>query len=304
MDNLYKEFTKQYLNIIFQQVQNETYKVVHGDTLSTIAQKFHTTVQKLQQLNNIDDPNKIFVDQELIVRETNTTDETDTSDKLETRDTAKTVSNKSNNSDKNKIVHVVREGQTLLGIAKTYGINVKLLAKMNKIQDVNTINVGRKLVIPKKARLKDTAKKQKEVGANTGSNKIQFIARVIYSQTSTVATDQQIQLVCSVIKNRIGHPGFSYAKDAYSCVNSKREFSCINDPSNKNWNEFKPNLNARTKNAMNLAKLLYSGKFTPTNKEVVFYHDKSINKDFSNKYWDAYQVKQTQHFIFYGIKQK
>lgn len=304
MDNLYKEFTKQYLNIIFQQVQNEMYTVVHGDTLSTIAQKFHTSVQKLQKLNGIEDPNKIFVDQKLKVKETNTTNGIDTPNKLETRDAVKTVSNNSNNSNKNKIVHVVREGQTLSAIAKKYGVNINLLAKINKIQDVNTIKVGRKLRIPKKTHLKDIAKGQKNVGGNTRSNKIQFIARVIYSQTSTVATDQQIQLVCSVIKNRIGHSGFSYAKDAYSCVNSKREFSCINDPSNKNWNEFKPNLNARTKNAMNLAKLLYSGKFTSTNKEVVFYHDKSINKDFSNQYWDAYQVKQTQHFIFYGIKQK
>jgi hypothetical protein len=52
---------------------------------------------------------------------------------------------------------------------------------MNKIQDINTINVRRKLVIPKKARLNDIEKGQKEGGANTGSNKIQFIARVIYS---------------------------------------------------------------------------------------------------------------------------
>jgi hypothetical protein len=42
---------------------------------------------------------------------------------------------------------------------------------------------------------------------------------------------------------------------------------------------------------MKLAKQLYNNDFSSTNEEVVYYHDKSINKDFSNKYWKAFLVK-------------
>ncbi|MED2944249.1 LysM domain-containing protein [Bacillus swezeyi] len=42
---------------------NTTYTVKKGDTLSGIAQKYGTTVKALQRLNNIKDPNKIYVGQ-------------------------------------------------------------------------------------------------------------------------------------------------------------------------------------------------------------------------------------------------
>ena len=46
---------------------DKTYTVVAGDTLSAIAQRFGTTVEKLCQLNNIDNPNLIYVGQVLIL---------------------------------------------------------------------------------------------------------------------------------------------------------------------------------------------------------------------------------------------
>ena len=45
----------------------KTYKVKSGDTLSGIAVKFKTTVKKLQQLNNISNPNLIKVGQTLTI---------------------------------------------------------------------------------------------------------------------------------------------------------------------------------------------------------------------------------------------
>ena len=229
MNSSYKKFTEIYLNLIYQQAQQQTYVVQQGDTLSQIAAKYKTSVQILQNLNNIDNPDKIY------------------------------------------------QGQKLFLTA----------AAKNK----SKANV-------------ETTKQEKKVNViSDQQKKIQFIARVIYSETSTVATDQEVLLVCSVIKNRIGHPGFKYAKDAYTCVNNKVQFSCINDSKNSNWKQFTPTLNNRAKNAMKLAKQLYNNDFSSTNKEVVYYHDKSINKDFSNKYWKAFLVKQTTNFKFYGITQ-
>ncbi|MEW2395807.1 peptidoglycan-binding protein [Streptomyces sp. NPDC046862] len=49
------------------QTRDVIYYVVEGDTLSEIAQFFGTTVAKLQQLNNIPDPDVIGVGQRLII---------------------------------------------------------------------------------------------------------------------------------------------------------------------------------------------------------------------------------------------
>ena len=43
----------------------ETYTVQKGDTLSAIAEKYHTTVQKLVLLNHIADPDLIFAGETL-----------------------------------------------------------------------------------------------------------------------------------------------------------------------------------------------------------------------------------------------
>ena len=44
---------------------NYIYIVKKGDTLSKIAKKFNTSISKLAQLNNISDPNKIYVGQKI-----------------------------------------------------------------------------------------------------------------------------------------------------------------------------------------------------------------------------------------------
>ncbi|MFG2128972.1 peptidoglycan-binding protein [Streptomyces sp. NPDC048751] len=49
------------------QTRDAIYYVVEGDTLSEIAEFFGTTVAKLQQLNNIHDPNVIRVGQRLVI---------------------------------------------------------------------------------------------------------------------------------------------------------------------------------------------------------------------------------------------
>jgi len=44
-----------------------TYVVQPGDTLSSIARKFGTTTATLQRLNNLSNPNRIYVGQRLII---------------------------------------------------------------------------------------------------------------------------------------------------------------------------------------------------------------------------------------------
>ena len=57
---------------LYPSKSSTTYKVVAGDTLSHIAQRFNTTVKELQNLNNIKNPNLIHVGQVLKLPSSNT----------------------------------------------------------------------------------------------------------------------------------------------------------------------------------------------------------------------------------------
>ena len=103
-----------------------TYTVVSGDTLSEIAQRYGTTVSKLQRLNNISNPNLIQVGQVLTIRG---------------------GSSGSSNSGTSTITYVVVSGDTLSGIAARYGTTVSELQRLNNISNPNLIQVGQVLTI-------------------------------------------------------------------------------------------------------------------------------------------------------------
>lgn len=93
------------------------YTVKPGDTLSGIAQKYGTTVAKLQSLNGISNPNKIYAGQKL----------------------------KISGSAPVKQYYTVKVGDTLSGIAAKYGTSVNRLASLNGIKNPNLIRAGQKL---------------------------------------------------------------------------------------------------------------------------------------------------------------
>lgn len=100
----------------------EVYKVVSGDTLSKIAQKYGTTYQYLAQINNIPDPNKIYIGQVL-----------------------KVPANE--NTVKKEITYTVAAGDTLTAIAKKYNTTVAYIQNKNNIKNPNLIYVGQVLKI-------------------------------------------------------------------------------------------------------------------------------------------------------------
>ena len=103
------------------------YTVQSGDTLSGIASKYGTTVQQLVEWNNISDPNKIYVGQVLIVGK----------------------SSSSTDSSESNVYYTVQSGDTLSGIASTYGTTVQQLVEWNNISDPNKIYVGQVLIVGK-----------------------------------------------------------------------------------------------------------------------------------------------------------
>lgn len=108
--------------------QSVFYTVEPGDTLSSIARRYGTTVQELATINNISNPNLIFPGQSLRVL-TNSTTQGE-----ETRGTG-------------SITYTVQRGNTLSQIASSYGVSISHIVELNDIQNPNLIYPGEKLRI-------------------------------------------------------------------------------------------------------------------------------------------------------------
>ena len=103
---------------------SDTYTVQSGDTLSGIASKFNTTVERLVSINGIDNPNLIYAGQELQIK-----------------GEAVSVSNSS------KSTYTVQSGDTLSCIASRFNTTVERLVSINGISNPNLIYVGQTLDI-------------------------------------------------------------------------------------------------------------------------------------------------------------
>lgn len=107
-----------------------SYTVKQGNTLSQIASSFNTTVREIAGLNNISNPNLIFVGQILKIDTTNDFSVI-TSDKYET----------------NHIIYTIKRGDTLTSIARRYNVSIQSIVTLNKIANQNLIFAGERLKI-------------------------------------------------------------------------------------------------------------------------------------------------------------
>ena len=95
------------------------YKVKSGDTLSSIAEEFHTSVNSISYINGILSPDRIAVGQKLSL-----------------------ITNASG------IVVTVSKGNTLSDLADKYGVPVDVIIEVNKIADPDALFVGQTLILP------------------------------------------------------------------------------------------------------------------------------------------------------------
>ena len=103
-----------------------TIVVKRGDTLSKIAMQYNTSYQYLAKINNIPNPNLIYIGEVIKVPNYN---------EQEIHDTSHTM-------------YIVKRGDTLSRIAMQYNTTYQYLAKINNILDPNLIFVGEVLRIP------------------------------------------------------------------------------------------------------------------------------------------------------------
>ena len=109
------------------------YTVQSGDTLSGIANQFATTVQNIAQLNDISNPNRIYVGQRLLVKQPSSSTTTNTP----STNTGSTVASS----------YTVQSGENLSEIAAKFGTNWQTLAQLNNLSNPNRIYVGQVLRI-------------------------------------------------------------------------------------------------------------------------------------------------------------
>ena len=105
------------------EVATDTYIVKNRDTLSSIATRYNTTYQELAKINNISDPNSIYVGQIIKLKGSN------------------------ENTNDNVQTYTVQSGDTLSGIATKFRTTYQSLSSINGIDNPNTIYVGQVLKI-------------------------------------------------------------------------------------------------------------------------------------------------------------
>lgn len=102
------------------------YRVRWGDTLTSIAWRYCTSPWAIARWNNLPNPNLIYAGQVLVIYP---------GCYYPPQPPCVTV-------------HYVRPGETLLSIARMYGVSVWDIARLNGIFNLNLIYVGQRLLIP------------------------------------------------------------------------------------------------------------------------------------------------------------
>ena len=113
------------------------YAVRKNDSLSTIAEKFRTTVSTLQKLNNMGRRTRIYMGQKLYVPQSKT-------QVAEKKSVATSI-----NTSPEHITYIIQAGDSLYEIARQYGVNYKDIKRWNKIKDHRKIKPGQKIIVKK-----------------------------------------------------------------------------------------------------------------------------------------------------------
>jgi membrane-bound lytic murein transglycosylase D len=110
-----------------------TYRVRKGDSLYGISRNFGVSVREIEEFNEVARGNIIKPGQKLLIPRDRV--------KLAESPSAKRVRNSA------KLVHIVRRGETLYGISKSYGVSTSDISRWNDLPSRRLIHPGQRLVI-------------------------------------------------------------------------------------------------------------------------------------------------------------
>ncbi len=124
-----------------QRINWVRHKIRNGETLSHIARKYRTTIPLIREVNNIRGT-RIRAGKYLTIPTATRSLQTYTLSE------SSRIARIQNTSRKGKkIVHVVRPGQSLWSISRSYGVSTRALAKWNAMAPIDTLRIGQKLVV-------------------------------------------------------------------------------------------------------------------------------------------------------------
>ena len=130
------------------------HSVKAGDSLGEIAQQYHTTINVLKKVNELDST-MIRIGQALMVPVA-----LQELDSYTLSQEQRLASLQNNSSTKQKIRHTVKSGDTLWDIARKYNISTKQLAKWNGMAPGDTLRLGKTLIIWQKGAAKSGVTKK------------------------------------------------------------------------------------------------------------------------------------------------
>ena len=196
----------------------ETYIVRKGDMLSQLAVDFDTTTAELVRLNNLSNPDVLYVGQELRVP-------------AGRGGASKSTSYKSTPSVKKGGSYTIQKGDTLSGIAVAAGVSINDLRSLNNIQG-DMIRAGETLDIPSGGKV--PTQTQKVTGTKTPDTPVEpapAATALAPAPMAAVGAEPEVAPVESVdmIEEYVFYPGDSLDDIAQKYGVSKAEIMRLNN---------------------------------------------------------------------------
>ena len=172
------------------------HKIRNGETLSHISRKYRSTVALIKEVNNIRG-HQIRAGKYLMVPTATRSLNTYT-----LSENSRVANIQNTNRKGNKRVHIVRSGQSLWSISRSYGVTTRALAKWNGIAPIDTLSVGQKLVVWTRAGAAQTV----SVNQTRPSNALHALRYTVRQGDSLYLIASRFNIKVSDIKrwNRIG----------------------------------------------------------------------------------------------------
>lgn len=128
----YKESTVDKVEYVADQNEMQLYKIRKGDTLSTVARRYRTTVAYLRDINDFTRKKKLRVGQRIFVP-----------DRTPLKEKRPELVAKAS-----KKFHIVQKGENVASIAKKYKTTVSTIRKINKLKSKSNLRVGSRIYLP------------------------------------------------------------------------------------------------------------------------------------------------------------
>jgi membrane-bound lytic murein transglycosylase D len=172
------------------------HKIKTGETLSQISQRYRSSVSLIKQVNNIRGTN-IRAGKYLTVPTATKSLKTYT-----LSENSRKASIQNTNRAGTKRIHIVRSGQSLWSISRSYGVSTQALAKWNAMAPIDTLRVGQKLVIWTRGNLSQTV----SVNQTRPSNALHALRYTVRKGDSLYRIADRFNIRVSDIRrwNRVG----------------------------------------------------------------------------------------------------